>query len=136
MHDWSTLLAHATEVASKQTWALPPDDLFQRILAQVRSSWHAALGRVASSAEIASRSFRAHFSQINRSKRDILQDTRGSRPSRGALLEAALTTSEVIRPGLAVPIVPPAHLRHLQGAAAVGKGEGREVTPQRPPSAT
>ena len=45
MHDWSTLLAHANESASKQTWALPPDDLFQRILAQ-----------------------------INRSKRDILQE--------------------------------------------------------------
>jgi len=45
MHDWSTLLAHANEAASKQSWALPPDELFQRILAQ-----------------------------INRSKRDILQE--------------------------------------------------------------
>jgi len=45
MHDWSTLLAHANDAANSQTWALPPDDLFQRILAQ-----------------------------INRSKRDILQE--------------------------------------------------------------
>mmetsp|Transcript_30790 Transcript_30790/g.79997 ORF Transcript_30790/g.79997 Transcript_30790/m.79997 type:complete len:725 (+) Transcript_30790:1804-3978(+) len=45
MHDWSTLLAHANEAAAMQTWALPPDELFQRILAQ-----------------------------INRSKRDILQE--------------------------------------------------------------
>jgi len=45
MHDWSTLLAHANEAANTQSWALPPDDLFQRILAQ-----------------------------INRSKRDILQE--------------------------------------------------------------
>lgn len=37
MHDWSTLLTHANEAASTQTWALPPDDLFQRILAQVRA---------------------------------------------------------------------------------------------------
>ena len=50
MHDWSTLLAHANQAATSvgglpPTWALPPDDLFQRILAQ-----------------------------INRSKRDILQE--------------------------------------------------------------
>ena len=45
MHDWSTLLAHANEAAANGTWALPPDALFQRILAQ-----------------------------INRSKRDILQE--------------------------------------------------------------
>jgi hypothetical protein len=45
MHDWSTLLAHANEAAANGTWALPPDELFQRILAQ-----------------------------INRSKRDILQE--------------------------------------------------------------
>ena len=45
MHDWSTLLAHANKAAALQTWALPPDELFQRILAQ-----------------------------INRSKRDILQE--------------------------------------------------------------
>jgi len=45
MYDWSTLLAHANEAAAKQTWELPPDELFQRILAQ-----------------------------INRSKRDILQE--------------------------------------------------------------
>mmetsp|Transcript_30788 Transcript_30788/g.79976 ORF Transcript_30788/g.79976 Transcript_30788/m.79976 type:complete len:297 (+) Transcript_30788:2975-3865(+) len=37
MHDWSTLLAHANEAAAMQTWALPPDELFQRILAQARS---------------------------------------------------------------------------------------------------
>jgi len=45
MHDWSTLLAHANKAATLQSWTLPPDDLFQRILAQ-----------------------------INRSKRDILQE--------------------------------------------------------------
>merc|ERR1719230_312751 len=45
MHDWSTLLAHANQAAANQSWALPPDELFQRILAQ-----------------------------INRSKRDILQE--------------------------------------------------------------
>lgn len=45
MHDWSTLLAHANQAAQEQTWELPPDELFQRILAQ-----------------------------INRSKRDILQE--------------------------------------------------------------
>ena len=45
MHDWSTLLAHANRAAADQSWALPPDELFQRILAQ-----------------------------INRSKRDILQE--------------------------------------------------------------
>jgi len=45
MHDWSTLLAHANSAAQTQTWDLPPDELFQRILAQ-----------------------------INRSKRDILQE--------------------------------------------------------------
>jgi hypothetical protein len=45
MHDWSTLLAHANKAAADQTWTLPPDELFQRILAQ-----------------------------INRSKRDILQE--------------------------------------------------------------
>lgn len=45
MHDWSTLLAHANQAAQTSTWELPPDELFQRILAQ-----------------------------INRSKRDILQE--------------------------------------------------------------
>jgi len=45
MHDWSTLLAHANQAAQTATWDLPPDELFQRILAQ-----------------------------INRSKRDILQE--------------------------------------------------------------
>jgi len=45
MHDWSTLLAHANQAAQTQTWELPADELFQRILAQ-----------------------------INRSKRDILQE--------------------------------------------------------------
>ena len=45
MMDWSALLAHANDAAASETWALPPDELFQRILAQ-----------------------------INRSKRDILQE--------------------------------------------------------------
>jgi len=45
MEDWSKLLAHANEAAQKETWELPPEELFQRILAQ-----------------------------INRSKRDILQE--------------------------------------------------------------
>jgi len=45
MHDWSQLLAHTNEAASSETWALPPEELFLRILAQ-----------------------------INRSKRDILQE--------------------------------------------------------------
>ena len=38
LHDWSTLLAHVNESASKSTWALPPDDLFRRILAQLNPS--------------------------------------------------------------------------------------------------
>jgi E1A/CREB-binding protein len=45
MHDWTQLLNHANEAALKETWQLPPEELFQRILVQ-----------------------------INRSKRDILQD--------------------------------------------------------------
>jgi len=45
MQDWSQLLSHANEAAQKETWELPPEELFQRILAQ-----------------------------INRSKRDILQE--------------------------------------------------------------
>ena len=45
MQDWSQLLAHANEAAQRETWELPPEELFQRILAQ-----------------------------INRSKRDILQE--------------------------------------------------------------
>lgn len=45
MHDWTQLLSHANEAALKETWQLPPEELFQRILVQ-----------------------------INRSKRDILQD--------------------------------------------------------------
>ena len=45
MQDWSQLLVHANEAAAKETWELPPEELFQRILAQ-----------------------------INRSKRDILQE--------------------------------------------------------------
>merc|ERR1719488_278590 len=45
MHDWTQLLNHANEAAAKETWELPPEELFQRILVQ-----------------------------INRSKRDILQD--------------------------------------------------------------
>ena len=45
MHDWTQLLNHANEAAQRETWQLPPEELFQRILVQ-----------------------------INRSKRDILQD--------------------------------------------------------------
>ena len=45
MHDWTQLLNHANEAALKETWQLPPEELFQRILVQ-----------------------------INRSKRDILQE--------------------------------------------------------------
>ena len=45
MHDWTQLLNHANEAALRETWQLPPEELFQRILVQ-----------------------------INRSKRDILQD--------------------------------------------------------------
>ena len=45
MADWTLLLSHANEAAAKETWELPPEELFQRILVQ-----------------------------INRSKRDILQD--------------------------------------------------------------
>ena len=45
MADWTLLLSHANEAAAKETWELPPEELFQRILVQ-----------------------------INRSKRDILQE--------------------------------------------------------------
>ena len=86
------------------------------------ASVHDAQSTWPSSLTAAAETLKGHPTTRGRAeKRDILQDTRGSRPSRGALLEAALTTSEVIRPGLAVPVVPPAHLRHLQGAAAVGR---------------
>merc|ERR1712060_376789 len=45
MADWTQLLNHANDAAKTETWELPPEELFMRILAQ-----------------------------INRSKRDILQE--------------------------------------------------------------
>ena len=45
MNDWTQLLDHANKAAASETWELPPEELFLRILAQ-----------------------------INRSKRDILQE--------------------------------------------------------------
>jgi len=45
MNDWTQLLDHANRAATSETWELPPEELFLRILAQ-----------------------------INRSKRDILQE--------------------------------------------------------------
>ena len=38
MHDWTQLLNHANEVALKETWQPPPDELFQRILLQINQS--------------------------------------------------------------------------------------------------
>ena len=40
MHDWSTLLSHANKAAANNSWELPPDELFQRILAQVHLHTH------------------------------------------------------------------------------------------------
>ena len=38
MHDWTQLLNHANEAALKETWQLPPEELFQRILVQINRS--------------------------------------------------------------------------------------------------
>lgn len=70
----------------------------------------------------AAKTLQAHSTLRGKAERQAaMQDSTTSRPSRGALLEAALTTSEVIRPGLAVPVVPPAHLRRLQSSATAGR---------------
>ena len=73
MHDWSTLLAHANQAAQTQTWDLPPDELFQRILAQVRSS-PPTLSHYPSPMAAFLRVRACVCLQINRSKRDILQE--------------------------------------------------------------
>ena len=38
MHDWTQLLNHANEAAASETWELPPEELFLRILAQINKS--------------------------------------------------------------------------------------------------
>ncbi|EOD10503.1 hypothetical protein EMIHUDRAFT_437879 [Emiliania huxleyi CCMP1516] len=38
MQDWTQLLNHANEAAASETWELPPEELFLRILAQVNKS--------------------------------------------------------------------------------------------------
>ena len=38
LRDWNMLLAHTNEAAASGTWALPPDDLFLRILPQINLS--------------------------------------------------------------------------------------------------
>ena len=48
MHDWSTLLSHANKAAANNSWELPPDELFQRILAQVHTYTHTRLARLCS----------------------------------------------------------------------------------------
>ena len=77
MHDWSTLLAHANSAAQTQTWDLPPDELFQRILAQVRPLQppHPHPASPTRPRPGLTRPCPApRNSQINRSKRDILQE--------------------------------------------------------------
>ena len=38
MQDWTQLLNHANEAAASETWELPPEELFLRILAQINKS--------------------------------------------------------------------------------------------------
>ena len=38
MHDWTQLLNHANEALLNETWRLPPNELFQRILLQINQS--------------------------------------------------------------------------------------------------
>ncbi len=38
MRDWTQLLSHANEAAASETWELPPQELFHRILAQINKS--------------------------------------------------------------------------------------------------
>ena len=38
MQDWTQLLNHANEAAASETWDLPPEELFLRILAQINKS--------------------------------------------------------------------------------------------------
>jgi len=38
MQDWTQLLNHANEAAVQETWELPPEELFLRILAQINKS--------------------------------------------------------------------------------------------------
>jgi E1A/CREB-binding protein len=38
MQDWTKLLNHANEAAASETWELPPEELFLRILAQINKS--------------------------------------------------------------------------------------------------
>ena len=38
MNDWTQLLEHANKAAANETWELPPEELFLRILAQINKS--------------------------------------------------------------------------------------------------
>ena len=76
MHDWSTLLSHANKAAATNSWELPPDELFQRILAQVHTYTHTRLARQPTRTRSTPHHLTFPFAceQINRSKRDILQE--------------------------------------------------------------
>jgi len=96
MQDWSQLLAHANEASQNETWELPPEELFQRILAQ-----------------------------INRSKRDILQE------KYNACCEPSATAQAATAQATASPPPPNAPPKSGLPLAYAARCSSREPSPLR-----